>query len=360
MRTIAFVGIAAVVVALAATITACDKTPTRPSSLPLPNQGPPPVTFTRLEIIGPRTVAPGQSVQFQAIGHKPDGTTEDVTSTAFWQSSRSNVLTISPGGLAMARTRGESTLQARFVATSTTEIVVVPAGTYRLIGSVEEADSPTAPVIGARVEVTGGDPSAMTDGGGRYRLYGVPGNAEIRITKEGYQPHVQNLALAEHRMQNFALTLAAPRADLAGTYTLTISVADHCRQMLPEEVWTRRYTAALSQQGAFVAVDLTGATFVVDRNGIGDGFRGRVEPGQAVFSLTGYDYYYYRTASDVTEEISTSLYLTIGGLVTAAVAPNRISGALSGEIATLTTDPRMFPRRAASCRSVAHQFQLAR
>lgn len=53
---------------------ACNQTPTRPTTA-VPQQPPEP-GITRLEIQGPASVAPGETVQFTAIAHKTDGTTD--------------------------------------------------------------------------------------------------------------------------------------------------------------------------------------------------------------------------------------------------------------------------------------------
>ena len=89
----------------------------------------------------------------------------------------------------------------------------------------------------------------MTGPDGRYRLYGVPAVAEMRVTKAGYEPVVQRLSLSDHQTQNFTLALTTARVNLAGTYTLTISAPAECLDKLPQEVWTRRYTATVTQSG---------------------------------------------------------------------------------------------------------------
>lgn len=48
-----------------AVLAACDDGPTRPSVAPSPQ--PAPVIVTRLEIVGPDTIQPGESVQYSAI-----------------------------------------------------------------------------------------------------------------------------------------------------------------------------------------------------------------------------------------------------------------------------------------------------
>jgi len=341
---------------------ACDTSPTRPSGL-LP-QGAAPAYPTRIELVGPDSVAPGQTAQFTAIQHRSDGTTVDVTNSATWRSFQPNVLSVSGTGLVTALALGEATIQVISGPAAARIVLALPTGTFRLVGLVGEADSPTSPVAGARVEASGGSapgPSVLSGLEGRYRLYGVPGSAEIRVTKDGYQPLVQNLVLTAHQTTNFTLALVSPRPALAGNYTLTINVADECRSGLPEETWTRQYLATITQDGALLDVTLSGATFVLDQSGNGDGFRGRAQPGQAVFTLKANDFYYYRTIGDIVEELSPSLFVSMSGSVVADVIQGgRIAGSLNGEIATFGSDPRRFPPPQRFCRSAGHQFVLTR
>ena len=342
-------------------IAACDNTPTRSSFVP--PQGPPPLGISRIEIGGPSSVAPGQAVQFTATAHRSDGTTADVTAMANWRSLRPTVLSMTPAGSATGVSLGEANIQVTNQISAMREIVVVPAGTYRLVGLVAESDSPT-PVQGAQVEVIGGGsaaPPVLTGFDGRYRLYGVPARADIRVTKAGYQPLGQALSLSDHQTQNFGLVLLNPRVNLAGTYTLTIAAAAECQDKLPQEAWTRRYTATVTQTGSQLDVSLSGATFVVDRSGEGDGFRGLIEPGRVVFAIDYGDFYYYRTWPDIIEEIDSSLYFGAYGSVSAAVTPGNVSGDLNGTLFTVISDPRTsFPAPSRFCNARSHQFVLQR
>jgi hypothetical protein len=358
--------IAITLTAAAILIVSCNRTPTTPSVISQATQPPPPPAGpvdVRLEIIGPRSVAPGATAQFNAIMHRSDNTTQDVTNTATWRSSRTNVLTIAANGVAAAVAAGDAFIQASVnTRGSSREIIVTPDGTFRLIGSVVESESSTTPIVGAQVEVVGVPAvSATSDSQGRYRLYGISANPQIRITKNGYVPRVENLTVTDHQTQNFALSWAGPRPDVSGTYMLTITLADRCRASYPEETFSRTYTAVAVQSGPALTVTLAGATFAVDRNGKGNRFGGRVEPSQVVFQLSFYDYYYGGYA-DLVEEISSTLYYIVSGTATIANAtPNRLSGSLNGSIMTISADPRPRPNPPGrSCTATDHQFVLSR
>jgi len=222
-------------------------------------------------------------------------------------------------------------------------------------------------VVGARVEVIGSTavPFSTTDVNGRYRLYGVPsGNVQLRLSKDGYEPNVANVLVSDHQTQNFVMTLTTPRRDVTGTYTLTIRAAGDCSATLPEEARFRTYTAVLTQVGPQVDVSVTGATFALNRNGRGNRFRGRVEPGQVVFTLAPYDgyYYFYGYYADLAEQLTTSLYLVVSGSVATSITTSRLEGRLNGSFLTFARDLRRspLPAPAVECRSANHQFDLFR
>jgi Carboxypeptidase regulatory-like domain len=347
---------------LAAAVIACDRSPTGPS---LPGTGgttSPPVGTSRVEIVGPSSIAPGEQTQFTAIAHRTDGSSEDVTPNTSWISFRPNVLTVT-GGRATGMTVGDAVLQARYNSlTASREIIVIPTGTFRVAGVITEADSPSAPVPQVRIDVVGNPsvPPATTFGDGRYRLYGVSGPVQIRAEKAGYQPVTQNVVVNDHETVNLVLTLAAPRLHVSGSYTLTITAADACREQLPEETWTRRYSATVHQQGPLLRVVLSGASFVLSGQS-GNSFGGRVEPSRVLFTLVGGEYYrYYGIYGDLVEQLDESTYFAIAGFATVMGTSDVLDGQLNGDLLILDRDPRRFPAPTKQCRSSQHRFRLSR
>jgi Carboxypeptidase regulatory-like domain len=347
---------------LAAAVIACDRSPTGPSLPGVGANNPPPVFTNRLEIVGPSFVAPGQQSQFTAIGHRTDGSTEDMTQRVAWTSFRTNVLTVS-GGLATGMAVGDSILQVRLNSlASTREIIVVPSGTFRVAGVITEADSQSIPVAQVRVDVVGNPsvPPATTFGDGRYRLYGVSGPVQIRAEKAGYQPVTQNVVVNDHGTVNLVLPLAAPRLHVSGGYTLTITAADECRQQLPEATWTRRYAATVHQEGPLLRAVLSGASFVLSGQS-GNSFGGRVEPSRVLFTLVGGEYYrYYGIYGDLVEQLDESTYFAIAGFATVMGTSDVLDGQLNGDLLILDRDPRRFPAPTKQCRSSQHRFRLSR
>jgi hypothetical protein len=208
-------------IALASLLGACDDgPPTRPS--PPPSAPPGPVTITRLELAGPDSLPPGATAQYSAIAHQSDGTTRDVTSSALWRTGNPSVLSISSStGLATAHARGETvvTTNAGGQFALKPDVIVVPAGTFRLGGIVKDGG---VPVIGVRVEVTAGTGQGLATTttsaspqtpfpNGAYRLYGVSGDTEVRVTRDGYQEQRKKFQVTSHQTLDFDLVLTRPR-----------------------------------------------------------------------------------------------------------------------------------------------------
>ncbi len=353
--------ICAIALALANLLGACDEGPTRPS----PSSGPPgappagPVT-NNVVIVGPDTLPPGQSAQFSAIAHQSDGSTQDVTTEAVWQAWNPSVVTIWPTGLAIGGAPGDSgiTVNARGRSTST-QVIVVPAGTYRLAGAVKDAGYG---VGGARVEITAGTGRGLavsTDPAGAYRIYGVAGPIEVRVNRNGFQEVRRSLEVTGHQVADFDLVLSRPRAEVSGTYTLTVIAAPECRAALPEQARIRTYNAVVIQDGRLLTVTLGGSNFYTSHNQAFNRFRGAVEPENITFQLGGSLSYYYGTRYDVIEALDTTTLLAMTGGVVSTVSAGRLSGALSGTLETLREASGRF-ETVSSCTSSGHQFVLAR
>ena len=339
-------------VGLAAVLAACDKNPSGPST-------PPPVTFARLEIAGPSSVPLGQTAQFTATAIYSDFKREDVTSRASWQTGQATVLAITPSGLATGRDRGETSVTVSFGGriSSKVSIFVLPSGTYRLSGIVRDAG---VEVTEATVTVMSGAGQGLsTKTAGTYKLYGVAGNTEIRVTKDGYNDAIQTIDVTSHRTLDFNLTLTNPRDVVAGTHTLTVTAAPECASKLPPETLTRSYQAVITQNGPTVAVVLEGAAFHRAGSSIHNGFSGTVEPGRVTFRIAEgttassfyYRYYYYYPA--VIEALP-PVFLSFGGSAVTTPSGRRWLGTLNGSF-------RMYDallRPGAVCSSASHRFEL--
>ena len=305
---------------------------------------------TSIEIGGPGSIAPGQSVQLVANVRLADGTVKQSSpgTPLNWFSSNSSVLRVTAAGLATGLQLGDARItvfqgtgsQQRF---STREFVVVPDGTYRLVGQITEADGPTVPVTGARVTVTPGSFSMFTGLDGRYQFYGVPADAVVTITKNGYSPVSQPIQLTTHSTRNFALVLIGTRLTVAGPYRLTLDVTGACSSAIPlnASLQQRTYDAILTQNGAEITVVLTEPRFRTNQLGRGNKFIGRASTSEISFFLDQFDLYYYYYDPiyypSVAERLSDNTFLVPHGTVSTTISSidlenglNRFSGNMSG------------------------------
>lgn len=89
---------------------ACSKnSPTSPTTTPAPA-----ATVSSVAITGTNAIDVGAQTSLRATATKSDGSTEDVTATAAWQTSNPAVATVSSGGAVRALTAGATAVSATF------------------------------------------------------------------------------------------------------------------------------------------------------------------------------------------------------------------------------------------------------
>ena len=349
---------------LAAALAACTES-SRPSpTQPGPASAAPGLASLTLE--GPSSIAPGTTARYTVTAREADGRTADVTSEALWASSASEVVSIVSPGVVAAHARGDARVNVHFRNLgSQKDVVVLPDGTYRLIGQVTEAETASVPVSGVRVDATSGTGetlSTVTGNDGRYRLYGVAGLVEVRFAKDGYHADETELTVDTHTSRNVELSLERPRADVAGSYLLTITAAAGCRDKFPEDLRSRRYGVTLTQTGAVVEARLSGATFATSRVGSGDHFQGRVEPDGLSFRLTShvYQYYGYAQYPDLAERVTNPIgFMIIDGTARVRGEGSRFAGSIQGAYQFFQWDPAWGGTATIECRG-DHEFVLQR
>lgn len=350
-------------------LAACDDgTPTNPT-LPRPSttSPPPPPSATTLSLVisGPDTIAPGATAQFTATAQQSDGSPRDVTNEATWRSYNESVLSISSSGMATGRDRGESAIQASFGGRTATknDVIVVPVGTYRLRGIIGESGSART-LYRARVEVIAGigQGLAVTATSNGYSLHGVAGDIELLVSADGYQEVRTRVQVTKHDNLSLYLIPTGPRANVAGTYTLSVTAAPECRGVLPPEAAMRTYRAIVAPAGSDnLSVVLENARFFVERSRTFNRFGGFPNPNGASFHLSGPDNYYYSSyGPDVVEQISDTTLFTMSGFAVTVASAGGFAGTLAGllEVVQGTVPGRL--QKIASCRSTAHQFVLTR
>ena len=342
-----------VFVGLLALVAACDdnRSPARPG--PPPGVVPPDLpAVARIELSGPRTLAPGQTASFKATAVFADGSSADVTAKANWYCNR--FLRIDAPGRATGSERGDATITAEFNrATSVMDVVVVPEGTYRISGVVSVAAA-TGVVPGAKVEVLDVPErlETFTSAEGRYVLFGVPGKSRIRITRPGYVTIEETIQLQDHRSVDFVATLLRPLPDLTGTYTLRITLATSCGDDVPgPEFRDRTYRATITHSSPTdIDVRLTGADMLADH------FSGTVEPWGARFIIIDLNNYGY-SAPEVVERLPNGTQLVVGGWASTVLVAEGLVGTMNGWM-HFYKEPPSVVRPFASCWGQDMRFAL--
>lgn len=367
MRTSKYV-VRSLTIVFAAFLSACGDSPTSP---PPAGGGQPPSSpaVNRIEIAGPNDMAPNSTQQFRATAYYADASTRDVTNDAMWFSTQLGIVTVSRGLATSGSTLGQTNIRASVPgAFADIEVMVIPPGTFRVTGVVTEAAANGYRVADARVEAAtpAGVVSTTTLFNGEYRLYGVAGSTEIRVTKTGYQPLVRSMNVTAHDRLDLELGPEPTRPRLTGTYTLTITADEACRSQLPDDVMSRTYSAVITQNGPRLTVKLQGATFANELSVVRDGFSGSVETGRPQFSLQ--DFYLDEVCfsgpshdcflvGDVVEELGSGKFFNPTGKVVATESGSTISGPLDGTIYVRGSQAGRYGV-AASCKSTSHQFTL--
>jgi hypothetical protein len=348
------------------TVAACDKS-SRPA--PAAPSTPTPVITTDFRIEGPTSLAPGETAQFKVMALQSDGSTRDVTSETSWRSSHPAVLQMTADGIATGVAPGTAHAVASVGGRTWGQWVdVLPRGTYRLAGRVVEHGLPIAEAAVSVIAGPAAGLSARSDGSGRYALYGVVDDIQVRASKEDYQSQVQHILVTANQTLDFELAPVV-RVDLSDNYLLRITAAD-CKPyrlsghvgpgVLPEEAKDRTYRASVTQDGPRVSVTLSGANlFGTSR------FEGRVFPDSVSFTLGGpgfdpYYYYYGRITPDLGERLSGSRFMITSGSVNAKRTTTGIAGVLNGLLRVGEGPNPPLGTRIADCFSNEHQFVMTK
>jgi hypothetical protein len=198
-----------------------------PASSTTPTPTPAPITqMNRLTVTGLTTVtAPGQTTQLTARAGFSDGSTQDVTNQATWQSSNTDVATVSGGGLVRAVTFGHADVTAAFQSFSEKVSINLPldvTGLWR--GTARDATGSSTLALGLTQQgpaITG--TATITLSNGR------PGGGTFSGTVANVGPTVTFTIVTSSSNGNRTCTLTlnataqATATTLTGTYTGTDS-----------------------------------------------------------------------------------------------------------------------------------------
>jgi hypothetical protein len=304
----------------------------------------------------------GQTLHFALIARLTDGTERDVTDEGTWTPGWGEAVSIEAPGRLRGNASGENQVEARFDRHwASKNVIVVPAGTFRLVGRVVEQEFSNDGVVGATVEAKSsngiGRLVAHTDLYGGYRLYGVEGETTVRVSKTGYERGEETIVVDNHYQKlQITLPLVAARAEVGGTYTLTITAARACdvgdgQGALPDDARRRTYDATITQKGPALSLVLTGGGLFGGRTEI----RGWIEPERIVFDLNwnGWEPWLIR------DQIAPSRWLLVDGAGVVTASANGLAGRFGGHL-MVTRSSESAADPFASCTSANHGFSLTR
>jgi hypothetical protein len=360
VRNLATPALAIVLVAIG--VSGCNGSPTAPSrnEAASPSPGAPSAT-AGLSLVVPDSVAPGETATLQVFDVAVGGGARDVTAHATFGGGPPDVIAVSPAGRVTGVGLGDASVYASYQMRNVVgPVVVVPEGTFRVVGQVVE-DGTSVPIGAVRVEADGG-PGAVTGFDGRYRLFGVPGRSRLRFSKPGYVTREVPLDLTTHHVQDVGLGLDGPRRDFAGSYDMAIEASPECRSRLPDHLLTRRYKASVAQMGRELRVALSGASFVELAGGAtgAASVTGQVA-GEGVAELSLQNYGHCEFTEMLIEKVQDG-YLYIEGAIRLQPSVASLAGTLNGAL-VLFDGPQcqaVSPAVLAACRSSSHRVTLTR
>lgn len=234
-----WLGQIAAALACAAALSACGSSSSPTAPTPPGSTTPPPsgATVTSVAVTSPSTS--GASFQLTATAHMSDGSSRDITGSATWQSSNTQLASVSPAGLVTVHGTGDVDLKATYQGVSgSLHVSVSLAKTFTVSGFVNEV-APNARVLsGVRVQILVGG-FTFSDDKGAFAIAGLPaGRTLIEFTKDGYQPYETEFTFVDRDVQLSANLYPTPpkNADGAtatarctdGTWSWAQSRADAC------------------------------------------------------------------------------------------------------------------------------------
>lgn len=236
-----------VLIATVALSWACSGKPTTAPTATPATQSP---TVTAVTVTGNAPLV-GQTTQLTATATLSNGTTQDVTAQATWQSSNASIVSVASGGLATGAAAGEADVRAVYSgATGSLHLKLQPR-TFAVSGVIVDSDSGRA--IDGEVEVVEGANAGMVtraDSGGHYALSGLaPGSFALRARATGYDSTDTRVTVVDADAHaDIALRRTPSRPDYSGSWTGQYKIID-CTSIDPPGVAAIdlcRYPAALN------------------------------------------------------------------------------------------------------------------
>jgi hypothetical protein len=208
-------------------LAACSGSPSSSSPSPSPsNPVAPAITVSSVTVNG-SAPALGETSQFTATAALSDGTTQDVTGQATWQSSDASVAVVSSTGAVRSVAAGEADLTATYSGVTGSqhlEIVAGPAARRTLTGMISDDNTGRPLADGAETQILDGENAGKVgraDTNGAYAISDVEvGTFTLRARATGYESRDQHVTLdaADVRVD---FRLRSQRRDVPCAYLVT-------------------------------------------------------------------------------------------------------------------------------------------
>jgi hypothetical protein len=192
---------------------------------------PSPATVSSVAVSGIASLSNiGQTVQLTATATFSDGTTQNVTATATWQSSNSSVATVSSGGLVTAVTSGTVTMTATFqgkAGTATVPISITSSSRNTMSATIDGTSWVAITVSAAKGGVTSSLPSGVLSVGGANSFTGpyVDVTVAVPAVVGTYAVNSSSAANAGLQIPNSGASWVAGPLGGSGTITLATLTA---------------------------------------------------------------------------------------------------------------------------------------
>lgn len=160
--------------------------------------------------------------QLTATARLTDGSTQNVTSLAAWESSNPLVATVSSTGFVTVVSSGETDVRATYRGISTSQRLTVVAATgFTLTGTVQEVAPTVRPIAGASVRILGSGMAPTTTGpNGTFSFSGVPAERLlIEVSQAGYVVAEKDVTISRDTQLTIDLYPTPPQDSSGATAT---------------------------------------------------------------------------------------------------------------------------------------------
>jgi hypothetical protein len=136
--------------------------------------------------------------QLTATARGSDGSTQDVTRSAKWESSNVQLASVSAGGFVSILGNGDVDLKATYQGVmGAVQVHVSLPRTFTITGAIAEVAPNVRQIAGARVQIVGGN-HTFSDDRGLFAIPGLPpGRALVEFSKDGYQTFETDVVVAD-------------------------------------------------------------------------------------------------------------------------------------------------------------------